>query len=262
MTATVKFRRSSTPGSAPTAAQLQLGEFALNTYDGALYFKKNVSGTETVLGLRLAGSLVTSDVGGGAGTLTLEHKGSQTLRIENPVEFFTGFQVDTTYTPSAGDQLQLLATAANTVLTLPAGGTLATDGPAFAAYQSAAQSFPNGVSTKVTLNAEEFDTASAFDSTTNSRFQPTVPGYYQFSGGFAISTTATAVIAFLYKNGGEVRRGTQINANASNSHVSGLLYMNGSTDYVELFGYQAGGVQNTAPGANQIYLSGFLARAQ
>jgi hypothetical protein len=135
-------------------------------------------------------------------------------------------------------------------------------GPAFAAYQSVAQSFPNASTTKVTLNAEEFDTANAFDAVTNSRFQPTVPGYYQFSAGVAVATTPTTVIAMLFKNGTEWRRGVQNNGNTSGSHVSGLLFLNGTTDYVELWGYQsAGAAQNLAVGANECYLSGFLARA-
>jgi hypothetical protein len=33
----------------PTTAALSLGELAINTYDGKLYLKKNVSGTETVV---------------------------------------------------------------------------------------------------------------------------------------------------------------------------------------------------------------------
>jgi hypothetical protein len=32
----VKIRRSSTPGKIPTTAQIELGELAINTYDGAI----------------------------------------------------------------------------------------------------------------------------------------------------------------------------------------------------------------------------------
>ena len=41
-------KRSSTPGKAPTVGQLDLGEIAINTYDGRLYIKKN-DGTESVV---------------------------------------------------------------------------------------------------------------------------------------------------------------------------------------------------------------------
>jgi len=41
MTQTIKLRRSATSGNVPTTAQLDLGEVAINTYDGKMFFKKN-----------------------------------------------------------------------------------------------------------------------------------------------------------------------------------------------------------------------------
>lgn len=45
----IKLKRSAVPGNAPTTLTLSLGEIAINTYDGNLFFKQNVSGTETIL---------------------------------------------------------------------------------------------------------------------------------------------------------------------------------------------------------------------
>jgi hypothetical protein len=45
----IKLKRSANTGQNPTTANLELGELAINTYDGNLFFKKNVSGTETIL---------------------------------------------------------------------------------------------------------------------------------------------------------------------------------------------------------------------
>ena len=45
----IKVKQSSVAGKVPTTAQLQLGELALNTTDGKLYFKKNVSGSESIV---------------------------------------------------------------------------------------------------------------------------------------------------------------------------------------------------------------------
>ena len=45
----VKLRRSATQSAIPTTGQLELGELALNTYDGKVYMKKNVGGTESVV---------------------------------------------------------------------------------------------------------------------------------------------------------------------------------------------------------------------
>lgn len=49
MANTIQLRRSATASAVPTTTQLALGELAINTYDGRLYLKKNVSGTETIV---------------------------------------------------------------------------------------------------------------------------------------------------------------------------------------------------------------------
>jgi hypothetical protein len=59
MTNTIRVKQSAVAGKVPTTAQLQLGELAVNTTDGKLYLKKNVSGTE---------SIVEVGAGGGGGT--------------------------------------------------------------------------------------------------------------------------------------------------------------------------------------------------
>jgi len=47
----IRHKRSSTAGAAPSTSALVLGEIAVNTYDGALFLKKN-DGTDTVLTFR------------------------------------------------------------------------------------------------------------------------------------------------------------------------------------------------------------------
>ena len=49
MAQVIKVKQSSVAGKVPTTTQLQLGELALNTTDGKLYFKKNDSGTESIV---------------------------------------------------------------------------------------------------------------------------------------------------------------------------------------------------------------------
>jgi hypothetical protein len=46
---TLRHKRSTAPGGIPTTAALSLGELGINTYDGKLFLKKNVSGSETVV---------------------------------------------------------------------------------------------------------------------------------------------------------------------------------------------------------------------
>jgi hypothetical protein len=116
--------------------------------------------------------------------------------------------------------------------------------PAFSAGRSTNQSITAGQWTKVQCQTEEFDTASAYDNATNYRFTPQVAGYYQVSGAvYATGTNLTQVQARIYKNGSADKLGTPTSTGALNeigSSVSALVYLNGTTDYVELFGYVSG----------------------
>jgi hypothetical protein len=113
-------------------------------------------------------------------------------------------------------------------------------GPAFSAYAASSQTgLTSGVYTKVTLGTEDFDTDTCYD-TTNSRFQPNVAGYYQINGTvYGSGTTVTSVGAKLYKNGSAIKLGS-VAASVGNSlataHVSAVVYLNGTTDYLELYG--------------------------
>ena len=49
MANTVVLKRSSVQGKSPTTSDLALGELALNTTDGNLFFKRDVSGTQSIL---------------------------------------------------------------------------------------------------------------------------------------------------------------------------------------------------------------------
>jgi hypothetical protein len=129
--------------------------------------------------------------------------------------------------------------------TLPAAtGTVMVSGnmPAFSAYPSANQTgLTNGTFTKVVLNTEDFDTASAFDSTTNYRFTPQVAGYYQINAGVcgdAATINPSFVYANIYKNGSGYRSTVIYVAAGTNAtaNISTVLFLNGSTDYVELYG--------------------------
>lgn len=48
MAQTILLKRSATPGKVPNASSLELGEVAINTYDGRMYIKKN-NGTDSVV---------------------------------------------------------------------------------------------------------------------------------------------------------------------------------------------------------------------
>lgn len=140
-------------------------------------------------------------------------------------------------------------TASDVTITVPASNaTMAINGPAFSAYQSVAQTLPVATLTKITLNAIEFDTASAFNATT-SRFTPAVAGYYQVTGEMNVSATNCSMFLTIYKNGSNFKYGGNPSA-ASACGVSALIYLNGTTDYLELFGFIT---VSQALAANQFY---------
>ena len=144
------------------------------------------------------------------------------------------------------------------------GTGVAGNGPAFSAYASANTSLSTGAFVVTALNTEEFDTASCYDTSTY-RFTPNVAGYYQLEGCvYYVVSTATEYLLSVYKNGSRVKDGNYIVTSATQIMltISCLVYMNGSTDYVDLRAYYAGtGGNAVGTSSARTYFSGFLARA-
>lgn len=124
--------------------------------------------------------------------------------------------------------------------------TMLETSPKFSAYRSASdQSITTGVWTKAQCQTEDFDTANAYDSTTNYRFQPTVPGYYLITGTiYGKAASALSIVgACVYKNGAAFKSGSMqpgSSTTAGYAVVTAVVYLNGSTDYAELYGYVSG----------------------
>jgi len=130
-----------------------------------------------------------------------------------------------------------------------AGGGLYPKVPAFSAYQSSSQTLSNSVYTKINFQTKEFDTTSDFDNTTNHRYTPSVEGYYQINASVGVNGGAVGeTLVELYKNGSMVKRNVAFN-NANNTYQSSvtcLVYMNGTTDYIEIYGHQNSGSSKTS----------------
>jgi hypothetical protein len=135
-------------------------------------------------------------------------------------------------------------------------------GPAFSAYQSSAQSITASTWTKVQLQSKEFDTASFFDNATNYRFTPTVAGYYQVNGAVEWAFVTGMGGISIYKNGSIFKVGAFSLATSvgTSAIVSSLIYLNGSTDYIELYCYETNGTVNTVTGAVQTYFQAAMVR--
>ena len=153
--------------------------------------------------------------------------------------------------------LTVPAVAGTRTVTFPAAtGTAMVSGnmPAFNANLSS-QSIPAAAYTKITFGTVNYDTNSNFSS---SRFTPTVAGYYLLVSTIAFNFASTTESSlYFYKNGSYFQTGADTAATTYSFNGSSIMYMNGSTDYAEVYGYSGNG------GALNIntFFSGVLLRA-
>jgi hypothetical protein len=136
------------------------------------------------------------------------------------------------------------------------------NGPAFRAYASTATNVANGVRTQITYATEVFDSDNCYAANT---FTPQVAGYYFFAAQCyaQFGSPPGAYSIFLEKN-------TAVFAGVTHSDtasayialsVSGICYLNGSTDSVMVTIYQgSGSTINTEVGPGYSFC-GFLARS-
>ena len=110
----------------------------------------------------------------------------------------------------------------------------------FSVKKTSNQGISSGVYTKCTWSSENWDIGSGFDLT-NSKFQPTVAGYYHLTVNIRYdgSTNYTRGIVKIYKNGSAYKRlgdhADSVNNQNYGLNGSCLIYMNGSTDYAEVY---------------------------
>lgn len=137
--------------------------------------------------------------------------------------------------------------AAGAVVQAKVASGVAGTGPAFSAYQSSAQTISNSVWTKIQFQTEFFDTNNNFDNVTNYRFTPTVAGYYQINAAVCYPLSSSWSTSNVRKNGSGFIYGTNVNGspNGQTSTASAVVYMNGSTDYLEVYSYQGSGSSQT-----------------
>lgn len=158
-----------------------------------------------------------------------------------------------------------LQSAGTTIMTVTSTGvTTQVGAPSFSAYLSTNQSITSGVFTKIQFNTEQWDTNNNYDNTTNYRFTPTVAGYYQIDARFSSTVATTLLVISLFKNGAEIARGgdNRVSQNASSGvQLSTMMLMNGTTDYLEIYGYIAGTSPAFEGGQGYAYFQGFLARS-
>jgi hypothetical protein len=197
----------------------------------------------TITGVALTGNTFTSPVISG-GSINNTPIGATTA---NTGAFSTASLKGST---SGVITLAAAAVAGTNTATFPAAtGDVMVSGnmPAFSVALSGNQTINNDTFTKLTLNTEVYDTNNCYDPTTNYRFTPNVAGYYLINLKAGFSGTATRNYYFatvIYKNGsafsGSSSSLSLIVGTGSDSSISSsmLIYMNGSSDYLEAYVYQ------------------------
>ena len=154
-------------------------------------------------------------------------------------------------------------------ITIPSGVTQTNIGgvmtPAFEANMSADQTVSDDTVTKVQFDTERFDTDSCYDNSTNYRFTPTIPGYYQFQMNQSISHgSIQASYIAIYKNGSSFCQTGRYFFSGDNYDdavisTSCLMHCNGS-DYVEFYAWRKDGSSSFGGSSALSQASGFLVR--
>jgi hypothetical protein len=168
------------------------------------------------------------------------------------------------------DRTLVLPDEAGTVVTTGSTGVvtqamiasnIATSGPTFRAHSTTSQTLSGVTITVIAFNQEDWDTNNNFSSNT---FTPTVAGYYFISAGVRTNTAGgSEFVALCLKNGVTFAHGSNNSATGiSLSVVSTLVYMNGTTDYLQIAAYPGPNTCTTASSSEYVYFTGFLARAE
>jgi len=144
-------------------------------------------------------------------------------------------------TPADTDEL--LISDAGTLKRVDYSHLKVSNTPSFYAYLSSNQDVTNGGFTKVTVDTEVYDTDNAYDNSTNYRFTPQTAGKYFVFGSVELDTNYNSGLQncdpSIYKNGSRVIKGGEDYRTGyirdASPKVSGIVELNGSSDYVELY---------------------------
>ena len=143
---------------------------------------------------------------------------------------------------------------------------VAGNGPAFSAYYgTGSTAISNNTLTKVPFTSKDFDTNNYFDATTNYRFTPLVAGYYQINTLVYQGGATGETVNSIYKNGSPWKIINDNNITSANTYRllggSALVYLNGSTDYIEIYTLINGASPVINSGQLNCWVQGFLARS-
>ena len=130
--------------------------------------------------------------------------------------------------------------------------------PSFLVIKTTAQSIGSGVYTTIQFDNEIYDTDNCF-STSTYRFTPTVAGKYWVYGQMRSNSSSdfTSWQPFIYKNGSKLIGTNNSHWHFESVHFGVVVDFNGSTDYVEVRGYQDSGTDQALGTSSSEYLNNF-----
>ena len=142
--------------------------------------------------------------------------------------------------PDARFPATLPAISGANLTNLPGG----TNTPAFEANISTRQTIANNTTTKVQCNTEIFDTNGNYDNSSNYRFTPTTAGKYFVYANIGMGSGDNSAFGvgsiYIYKNGSSYFEGRIDNSSNSPNQmfkqINATISMNGSSDFIEIFG--------------------------
>jgi len=191
------------------------------------------------------------------GTLKLKSEAGGSVVLTANTNAATDLTVN--ISPVAGTLATLVA---NTTGPYFAQGGVAGNGPTFSAYLSTSTNVTSGTTTLIPINTKEWDSAGCFNNTNSSvtlnglsvpayAFCPNVSGYYQINAamnGTNASSYDNKSTVFIYKNGSSYKYmdvnfvgGSGATYNDITAMISSVVYLNGTSDYIQIQGIVSAG---------------------
>ena len=142
-------------------------------------------------------------------------------------------------------------------------GVVPDDIPIFSAYAPTNGTISQNTYTVVLFGTEQYDTDSAYN-TSNGRFQPSIAGYYWIGVSLEHNATTRQICRIIKHSSLNEDYFVWDTALAQSSGVdltgSTLMYLNGSTDYVDVQVYGSGGDYTISTDLGRSMFQGYLVR--
>lgn len=178
-----------------------------------------------------------------ASTLIIPAGYSSTIVCEGSKWF--AFGITPTSIGAIGDVTLTSAVAGDRLEYNGTGWVNVSNSTQFKASRTATQAIVTATITKVQFNVEDFDPLSDYDAVTNYRYTPSIKGRYMYvaKGAFASIVSTVASSIRIRKNGTTVDffENAGGGGNEETLSLSGVVDMNGTSDFLEIFVYHESG---------------------